>query len=123
MKIYYKSYRYCDMATSISAFANILALMFLILGIALPGRIGGVTGVFMAILFLGLAPFLAFYVGRKWTDKIAEKHSWENITTKADVGLLYVEDHPEEYERIRGLNAAFAEKYMMDTQGKIVKRN
>ena len=35
----------------------------------------------------------------------------------------YVEDHPEEYDRIRGLNAAFAEKYMMDAQGKIVKRN
>ena len=111
------------MATSISAFANILALMFLILGIGLPVRIGGVTGVIMAILVLGLAPFLAFFAGRKWTDKIAEKHSWENITTKADVGLLYVEDHPEEYERIRRLNTAFAEKYTMDAQGKIVKRN
>lgn len=122
MTIFYRSYRYCDTATLISAFANAAAVFCLAAGVLLPGRIGGAGGVFAAVLFLALAPFLAFFVGRKWTDKIAEEHSWENITTKADVGLLYVEDHPEEYDRIRGLNAAFAEKYVMNAQGKIVER-
>lgn len=120
--IFYRSYRYCDMATLISVFANVLALVCLAGAVLLPGRIGGAAGALVAILLIALVAFLTIFVGRKWTDQIAEKHSWENITTKADVGLLYVEDHPEEYEHIRTLNAAFAEKYIMNAQGKIVER-
>ena len=120
--VFYKSYRYCDMATFISLGANILAFICLAAAFGLGGRLEGTMRVVVVGLLLALIPVLALFVGRKWTDQLAKKYSWINITTKVETGMIYVSDHPEEYEHICELNQAFAQTYVMNERRELVKR-
>ena len=55
-------------------------------------------------------------------DRLAAKWTEQNIRTKPGIAYEYCHDHPEEYERVAGLNPKFASKYRMDENGKIVKK-
>jgi len=123
MMIYYRSYPYSTKATLISILANIGAMaagVGAVVAIALMEN--KVIAAIIAILLAALAVFLFVYVGRKLTDKLAEKWSEENIRTKPGVAYQYVATHPDQYQRICEINPAFNEKYMINEKGRLVKR-
>ena len=119
----YRNYPYSFKATIISAAAN-LGAIFAAAGAMLSFNAieNKVLGVLCAIIFAALAVFLFVYVGRILTDKLAEKWTAENIKTKPGVAFQYVALHLEEYDRVAELNPAFAEKYVINEKGKLVKR-
>ena len=124
---FYRNYPYAPGATTISAFANLLALLSAV------GAIACIGGFFTqnaknVLLLLGgvalgaLAVFLFLYVGRKLTDQIAEKETKKNLRTKARFAYNYCRQHPEAYETLKAENPDFAAKYTRDeTTGKLVK--
>jgi len=132
--IFYKSYPYAPKATLYSALSSIFAYFAIIFGaVNVYGGFFGdlskglfadankiVVGV-IGLLLLGLGLFSFFYLYKKVIPAKAEKESEENIRTKASFGYMYCKNFPEEYERIRAVNADFAEKYQRDETGKIVK--
>ena len=123
MTIYYRSYKYSPKATFISAAANVGALLAGVGAfVCLLGLENKAVGIPVGIVLAALALFLFIYVGRKLTDKLAEKWSEENIRTKARFAYLYVCENPGEYEKIAAINPDFAAKYEMGENGKPVKR-
>lgn len=123
MVFYYRNYPYSTKATLISVVANIGGYLAGIGAVVAFAMIENkVIGVILAVILAALALFLFIYVGRKMTDKLAEKWSEENIKTKAGVAFQYVMSHPEEYDRIAALNPEFAQKYEMGEKGRPVRR-
>ncbi len=123
MVFYYRNYPYSTKATLISVVANIGGYLAGIGAVVAFAMIENkVIGVILAVILAALALFLFIYVGRKMTDKLAEKWSEENIKTKAGVAFQYVMAHPEEYDRIAALNPEFAQKYEMGEKGRPVRR-
>ncbi len=90
--------------------------------VAFLGTDNKAVGIPVGIVLVALAAFLLIYVGRKLTDKLAEKWSEENIRTKARFAYLYVCENPGEYDRIAAINPDFAAKYEMGENGRPVKR-
>ena len=120
--IIYKSYTYSPKATIVSALGCLLALVLVVSGIAILAGAGSKGGeIFGGIVLIGLAVAAFIFVSRKLPDKIAAKDGPKNIKTKAGYALTYVRQHPDQYEAIRAVNAAFAAKYTKDESGKIVK--
>ncbi len=123
MVFYYRNYPYSTKATLISVVANIGGYLAGIGAVVAFAMIENkVIGVILAVILAALALFLFIYVGRKMTDKLAEKWSEENIKTKAGVAFQYVMSHPDEYDRIAALNPEFAQKYEMGEKGRPVRR-
>ena len=118
---FYTNYKYAPRATLMSVLGNLLTLVFAVCGIACiassKGSIGMILGGIAAI-GAGVGVFLLF---RKLQKKIAAKDGQKNIQTKASYGLMYVREHPEQYEYIRSVNQDFARKYIRNEAGKIVK--
>lgn len=123
LTLFYRYYRYSGLATLISILANIGAIISALTAaymfLAAENR---VMGIIVGIITAALALFLFIYVGRKLTDRLAAKWTEKNIRTKPGIAYEYCHDHPEEYERVAGLNPKFASKYRMDENGKIVKK-
>ncbi len=123
MVFYYRNYPYSTKATLISVVANIGGYLAGIGAVVAFAMIENkVIGVILAVILAALALFLFIYVGRKMTDKLAEKWSEENIKTKAGVAFQYVMAHPDEYDRIASINPEFAQKYEMGEKGRPVRR-
>ena len=123
MVFYYRNYPYSTKATLISVVANIGGYLAGIGAVVAFAMIENkVIGVILAVILAALALFLFIYVGRKMTDKLAEKWSEENIKTKAGVAFQDVMSHPEEYDRITALNPEFAQKYEIKKKGRPVRR-
>lgn len=118
----YKVYRYSNKATAVSAISSLAAVILAILGIgqftmAVESAIHFILGAIIVIA----AVFCFVYLSRILPDKIAEKDFAVKIKTNANVALLYCKDHPEMFEEVAAGNPAFAAKYRMDENGKIVK--
>lgn len=122
MMIFYKLYTYAPKATCVSVISSMLSIISLIGAIACFYVLSDFIKYVLAVLLLALAVFLFVYCSRILPDKIAEKESEKNITTKARYAFTYCREHPEAYEALVAKNAAFAEKYMLNEAGKVVKR-
>ena len=123
MTFYYRSYTYSPKATFISIVANIVGMLAGVGAfVAFLGTDNKAVGIPVGIVLVALAAFLLIYVGRKLTDKLAEKWSEENIRTKARFAYLYVCENPAEYDRIAAINPDFAAKYEMGEKGRPIKR-
>lgn len=120
--IFYKVYRYSNKATAVSALSSLGAVVLFILGCACFGAVENMAlKVIGGILALAAAFFCFVYMSRILPDKIAEKDFAVKIKTSANVALLYCKDHPDQFEAVAAENPAFAAKYRMDENGKIVK--
>ena len=123
--IFYKQYPYAPRATFVSVLCSLVALMFVLTGVALFTEAIGEKeygGCVLAVLIAAVAIPIYIFGSNKWSAKIAKKDGLKNIYTKAKYGLRYVNAHPEAYETILQANPAFAAKYVRNEQGKIVKR-
>ena len=122
LTVFYKMYTYAPKATCLSVLSSVFSIISFIGAIACFYTISGSMKYILAVLLLALAVFLFVYCSRILPDKVAEKESEKNITTKARYALIYCKEHPEEYAAIAAVNEAFARKYMLNEAGKIVKR-
>ncbi len=121
--IFYTSYPYAPKASLFSGLANTGAFVSICAGIVLILQFAKNTILVLpGILLIALAAFLFLYVSRKLVPKYAEKETEINITTKPAFTKMYVQAHPDQYERMCEINPAFAEKFVKDENGKIVKR-
>ena len=121
--LFYKMYTYAPKATGISVLSSIASILVFVGAIACIYVVPGpVLNWVLAVVVFALAVFLFVYCSRILPDKIAEKESEQNITTKARYALIYCKEHPEAYEDLVAKNKDFAEKYMRNETGKIVKR-
>ena len=121
--IFYRSYPYAPKATMISAFSNIFGFFAAIGAICLLTQImNNPIMILPAILLGALAAFLLIFLGRKYTDKIAEPESEKNLKTKPRFAMLYCMNYPDEYDRMAEINPEFGRLYMKDEKGRIVKR-
>ncbi|MDO5139670.1 MAG: hypothetical protein Q4D71_14570 [Oscillospiraceae bacterium] len=120
--IFYRNYPYAPLATLFSAmsmfFGALLALggVVMILNPGVGEKIGGVV-----MLLLGIASLYEFFT-HKIADKISQKYTKKNIETKARYALNYCRQHPESYDYLVSVNQAFAQKYVRQEDGKIVRR-
>ena len=123
MTVFYKMYTYAPKATCVSVISSLASIISFVGAIACFYLVPGTSAKWvLAVLLLALAVFLFVYCSRILPDKIAEKETEKNITTKARYALIYCKQHPEEYEAIVAVNKDFAGKYMLNEAGKIVKR-
>lgn len=123
MVVFYKQYPYAPVATLVSVLSSVGAILAAIGAVFFFFNTNGQIGrILLAILLAALAVFLFVYVSRKLPDQMAEKESKQNILTKPRFAYLYCKEHPEAYESIAAENLAFADKYMRNEAGKIVKR-
>lgn len=119
---FYKVYKYSNKATLISLLFRLLALIFAVVAIGGGTAIDSVVlKVIIIIVCVAGAVFSWMYLSGTLSDKIAEKDFAVKIKKSANVALLYCKDHPEEFDAIAAENPAFAAKYRMDENGKIVK--
>lgn len=123
MTIFYRYYRYSGLATFISIIANIGAVVSILAAaycvLIVENRVMGIS---LGIILALLAAFLFVYVGRIMTDRLSKKWGEKNVERKVLVAYEYCHDNPEEYDRVATLNPKFAQKYMKDENGRIVKR-
>ena len=78
--------------------------------------------IIIGLLLGALAAFLYFIVYNKKIPEKAEEITKKNIETKPGFALQYCRQNPRDYDDIAAVNPAFAAKYMLDENGKIVKR-
>ncbi|MBR3354634.1 MAG: hypothetical protein IKG47_04670 [Oscillospiraceae bacterium] len=120
--IFYRNYPYAPLATFFSAMSMFLGAVCAFGGLALVLNRGvgeKIAGVVM--ILLGAACLYEFFT-HKIADNIAQKHTKKNIETKARFALNYCRQHPEAYDYLVSVNQAFAQKYIRQEDGKIVKR-
>ena len=121
--LFYKMYTYAPKATCVSVISSLASIFAFIGAIACIYVVSGpVLNWVLAVLLFALAVFLFVYCSRKLPDKLSEKESEKNITTRARYALIYCKEHPEAYETLVAQNKDFAGKYMRNETGKIVKR-
>ncbi len=118
--VFYRVYKYSILATLMSALVFLCGAGFLLAG---AGMLFGVNkSIFAGIILLIIGLLFAYeFFAHKLTDKVADRLGRKNIESKARYGLMYCREHPEEYEYVRSVNKAFAEKYVMQENGEIVK--
>ncbi len=123
MTIFYKNYPYAPVASILSGLIYLGGLLSAVFGLLLVLQVTkSPIKIVPGLLLIGLAVFLFAYVGRTVIDKVAEKETEKNITTKPRWAAAYVSSHPQEYEKIAQINPAFGEKYFINENGKLAKR-
>lgn len=123
IRLFYRYYPYSGLATFISVISNIAAIITFFTGLYMLLVLENRTlGIPLGIFFMLITAFLFIFVGRILTDRLSEKWSRKNIETKVFTALAYCQENPEEYEQVATVNTKFAEKYMKNEKGKIVKR-
>lgn len=120
--IFYRNYPYAPLATLFSAMSMLFGAVLSVGGVVLflnksvGEKISGVL-----VLALGVLCLYEFFT-HKIADKISQKYTRRNIETKAGYALQYCRQHPEAYDYIVSVNQAFAQKYVRNEEGKIVRR-
>lgn len=120
--IFYRNYPYAPLATLFSGLSMLFGAMLVFGGIAMflnEGVGEKIAGVVM--ILLGALCLYEFFT-HKIADKISHKYSKKNIETKAGYALQYCRQHPESYDYLVSVNQAFAQKYVRNEEGKIVRR-
>ena len=120
--IFYRNYPYSPLASVFSALSMLFGVLFAVAGVAV--FINGGTGEKVAGIVLVLLGALCLYefFAHKIADRISQKYSKRNIETKARFALNYCRQHPEAYDELVIVNQAFAQKYIRDETGRIVRR-
>ena len=121
MVFFYKSYPYAPSMTFCSAFTMLGILLSGAFGIVLAIQLEAVKLIIGALL-IALALYLYFIVYRKKIPAKAAEISKKNIETKPGFALQFCRENPQAYDEIAAVNSAFAEKYELGENGKIVKR-
>ena len=116
--ILYRNYTYSPLATLFSAFSFLFAAGGII------GAIAMFSESIIGAILLAVIGFLCAYeyFTHKIADSIARKNGKKNIETKAGYGRMYVQQYPDQYERIAAINEAFNKKFVRDENGTIVRR-
>lgn len=120
--IFYRNYPYAPLATLFSAMSMLFGAMLSVIGLVLFFNRGVGEKIAGIIMFaLGVLCLYEFFT-HKIADKISQKYTKKNIETKAGFALQYCRQHPESYDYLVSVNQAFAQKYVRNEEGKIVKR-
>ena len=116
--ILYRNYPYSPLATIFSAFSFMFAALGIVGAIALfkESILGAVI-----LGAIGLACGYEYFT-HKIADSIARKYGKRNIETKARYGRMYVVQHPEQYDYIVSVNEAFANNFVRNEEGRIVRK-
>ena len=123
--VHYDKYPYAPTTSMLSSLnyigIAILAILALVFGISLFGHFS--VGMLIAFLIiLALLYFFIFIYNDKILAKLAIKEMDKNLRKKPAIALKYCQKHPEEFERIAGINPKFAAKYELDSNGTSVVR-
>ena len=128
--VFYKNYPYAPKSTALSALCTLVELIALLFAVCLIAMFGKETGALyhkplaivggVALALLAVACYVFAY--RKAVPAMAEKETEKNIRTKAKFARLYCQNHPEAFEELQSVNAAFAQMYTRDESGRIVKK-
>ncbi|MBP5416098.1 MAG: hypothetical protein J6Y58_01080 [Clostridiales bacterium] len=124
MIFFYTSFEYSNKATFFAIFMDLLAYGFTITGIVffiLAGKLGA-WSVLAGFLFIALAIFFYFFLGKKVGSVIAKKDFKKKIRTNPIVAYNYVNDGRASYDEIAAINPAFAEMYVVNDFGKLTRR-
>ncbi|MCR5782987.1 MAG: hypothetical protein K6G90_09680 [Clostridia bacterium] len=125
MIFFYKSYPYSPIATLVSLVFSLHAAALIIGGVLLfKEAVTEETYLYclIAVLLAAVGVLIYIFGSKKLSAKIAEKNGMKNIKTKAKYARRFVQEHPEAYEQLIRENPDFAEKYVRDESGKIVRR-
>lgn len=121
MFIFYRSYKSSFGLTVLSVCANLMGILAGILGIYFFSEL--TLGYFLCgLLCFALAAFLIIYVGHVWTDKLADKTFDIKLRNNPNFAASIVRENPDLYESVRAVNPLFAQKFVMNENGKIVKK-
>jgi len=119
---FFNEYRYSMKATFFSAFFCMASILF---AIPIIYTVMYVKNIILMILIFVLcaagAVFSYVYLGKTVADKIAEKDFNKKITTNIKFAYEYCTKNPESFESVCKNNPEFAERYRMDSEGKIYK--
>ena len=119
--IFYKIYQYSVKATVCSVAFSLVSLVLAVLAIACFNLSNPVLTVLGVVFFVAAAVFCYIYLSRKLPDKIAEKEFNEKITTNAKFAYRFCKQNPGYFESVAAQNPEFAENYMLNDEGKVVK--
>ena len=120
MLFIYRSYKNNYGLTVLSVFAKIMGVVVGLLGISFLLERSFVDIVYSLVCF-ALAAFLIIYIGHIWTDKLAKQSFDKRIRNKPEFAAGIVRDNPDLYEDVCALNPLFAQCYVLDESGKLVK--
>lgn len=122
----HEKYPYSPMATLLSQL-NLIAVAILFIATFVSGIMVishfsvKVLVIFLVILAITLAD--VFVYNDKILPKLAAREMEKCLRKKQNIALKYCQNHPEEFNRIIGINPKFASRYEMDGNGNIVKKN
>ena len=120
--VFYKIYQYSAKATLCSVFFSILALLLAGLAISCFYQIENPVLMIGGVILCAAAAVFSFvYMSRILPDKIAEKDFAVKIKTSPKTAYAYCKEHPELFDEVAAENPAFAEKYRLNEEGKVVK--
>ncbi len=128
MMIWYNTYRYSNKATLLSAASSLVTYIAVIGAIAMVGSLfveesalhpalAVVIGI--ACLALAAASYFGFY--RRIPDRVAKNDLDKKLHKNVRFSYQFCKENPEMYEAVREMNPAFAEQYMRNEEGKLVK--
>ena len=119
--IFYKIYQYSVKATACSVVFSLVSLLLAVLAIACFNLSNPVLTVLGVVFFAAAAVFCYIYLSRKLPDKIAEKEFNKKITTNAKFAYRFCKQNSGYFESVAAQNPEFAENYMLNDEGKVVK--
>lgn len=118
----YKNYPYSVIATAISALSSCFSFVLMLAAIYCLISLESIpVKLITVILLIAASVFFFVYMSRTLPDKVAEKDFSKKIKTSVNVAYLFCRDHPEHFDEVAADNSAFAEKYHLDENNKLVK--